>query len=296
MSDLSKIFATKKEREDFWISIAVILLFAFFILRFTGCFDKEPIEPISAATAIVEDNTVDTDTDNDGIIDAIDKCPTLAGVSANSGCPLDMDGDGIYDINDKCPKFKGTVNTNGCPPDSDDDGVHDGLDKCPELAGLNTVDGCPVIADADGDGIADEIDQCPNLAGIAANAGCPEVKVDQEDLQTILVAAKEVKFKTGSAALLPTSMAKLNEILEVMKKYPRYKLRIEGHTDNQGDDKDNLILSRARAKTCYDVLVSNGVKARRLIHKGFGEKKPVDTNDTKEGQTNNRRVEFHFQY
>lgn len=298
MSDLPNVFENKRERQDFWIAIAVILLFAFIMLRMTGCWDKTPLdnEPLVAATVAVDDNTIDSDADNDGIIDALDKCPNLAGVSANSGCPLDSDNDGIYDADDKCPTFAGSERLNGCPPDSDKDGVHNGIDKCPKIAGTLSNDGCPEINDADGDGIADEVDKCPTLAGIAANNGCPEVKVDEADLNTILVAAKEVKFKTGSAALLPTSLQKLNDILAVMKKYPKYKLRIEGHTDSQGDDTKNLELSKARAKTCYDVLVSNGVKARRLVHKGFGEKRPIDTNDTPQGQRNNRRVEFHFQY
>lgn len=109
------------------------------------------------------------DTDGDGVADATDKCPTVAGKGAD-GCPLpvDSDGDGVVDDRDKCPQQAGK-SADGCPPDSDGDGVADDSDKCPQQAG-NGPDGCPL--DSDSDGVIDDQDKCPNLAGKGAD-GCP---------------------------------------------------------------------------------------------------------------------------
>ena len=92
------------------------------------------------------------DTDNDGVIDKEDSCPTVAGVEAFKGCP-DTDLDGIQDSEDACPTEAGTPEMNGCP-DRDGDGVADGSDACPDDAGIKILGGCP---DTDGDGVADKM-------------------------------------------------------------------------------------------------------------------------------------------
>ncbi len=112
------------------------------------------------------------DSDNDGIEDSKDKCPDVAGPIDLMGCP-DSDGDGVADVEDKCPNLSGLVSNGGCPAaDSDKDGVPDDKDKCPDIAGPTSTMGCP---DSDGDGVADFEDKCPNLVGIASNHGCPGV-------------------------------------------------------------------------------------------------------------------------
>ena len=73
---------------------------------------------------------------------------------------------------------------------------------------------------------------------------------------------------------------------------PDYRLKINGHTDNSGEDKTNQALSERRAKTCYDYLVSKGIAANRVTSAGFGETKPVADNKTSAGRKQNRRVEF----
>jgi OOP family OmpA-OmpF porin len=72
------------------------------------------------------------------------------------------------------------------------------------------------------------------------------------------------------------------------------KVRIEGHTDNQGDDAHNDKLSVERALAVKTWLVSQGVAAERLVAVGFGEKRPVADNSTEEGRAQNRRTEFHI--
>lgn len=111
------------------------------------------------------------DTDNDGIKDADDKCPTEFGTIKHGGCPIpDTDNDGINDDEDQCPNVSGTIN--GCP-DRDGDKIADHKDACPELFGLARLNGCP-IPDSDNDGFNDEVDRCPKEYG--KNNGCPEKK------------------------------------------------------------------------------------------------------------------------
>jgi outer membrane protein OmpA-like peptidoglycan-associated protein len=221
------------------------------------------------------------DTDNDGFPDKSDKCPNEAGTLA--GCP-DSDNDGIADKDDKCPKVAGLAKFNGCP-DTDGDGVIDSEDDCPELAG--NVKGCP---DTDGDGIVDPKDKCPKLFGVAANNGCPEIK---KEVKEILTKAMEgVYFDTNLSKIKKVSFKVLDNVVTVMKNNPDYKLQIDGHTDNVGDDAKNLQLSKDRAKAVKDYLVSKKVDAGRLFSEGYGETKPKATNDTKDGRAKNRRVEF----
>ncbi len=104
---------------------------------------------------------------------------------------------------------------------------------------------------------------------------------------------KEIKFKTGTAELLPES----DEALGVIKKYLADKsyislLRIEAHTDNSGNAEANQTLSEKRAEAVSDKLVALGVDCNRLLPVGFGDTKPVATNSTAEGKAQNSRISF----
>ena len=70
------------------------------------------------------------------------------------------------------------------------------------------------------------------------------------------------------------------------------KIEIGGHTDNQGNDEYNMNLSLERAKSVYNYLISKGISADRMSYKGYGETKPIASNDTEEGRQLNRRTEF----
>jgi outer membrane protein OmpA-like peptidoglycan-associated protein len=115
-------------------------------------------------------------------------------------------------------------------------------------------------------------------------------------LQPIEVGAvvnlKSVLFYMGTTALLEESYPELNAIVDFLKNNPKVEIQLEGHTDNRGDAKKNLILSQQRVDRIRNYLVSNGIGARRIKGKGFGGSKPIATNDSEEVRKLNRRVEF----
>lgn len=229
------------------------------------------------------------DTDGDGVIDADDKCPTVAGIASLKGCP-DKDGDGIADGDDKCPDVAGLVKYGGCPiPDTDKDGINDEQDKCVTVAGVARYQGCPV-PDTDGDGVNDEEDKCINTAGPASNFGCPEIK--QAVIDKINYAAKNIFFATGSSKLLAKSFKPLNEVVKLLGEDASLKLSIDGHTDSQGKPDKNQALSESRAAAVKAYLASKGIDESRLTSTGFGQDKPVADNKTAAGRAKNRRVEL----
>ena len=101
-----------------------------------------------------------------------------------------------------------------------------------------------------------------------------------------------IKFDINKATLKPESMGPINRIYKLMQKQPDLKFSIEGHTDSDGNNALNLKLSKARAKTVMNKLISMGIDKSRLKYTGYGESKPIDNNSTPEGKANNRRVEF----
>ena len=234
---------------------------------------------------------VDKDTDGDGIFDSRDKCPTVPGVAKYEGCPVpDTDKDGIFDDKDKCPEMAGYPELDGCPyPDRDKDGVTDNKDRCPDEPGSTKNDGCP-ITDRDNDGVPDATDRCPDEPGPVSNQGCPEIK--EEVMQKTAAIAKSIYFDLNSAKLQRKSYGPLDELVQILKDNPSYKLAIESHTDNSGTNEYNQKLSNNRSATVMNYLVRKGIDASRLTASGYGEEKPIATNDTKEGKALNRRSEL----
>ena len=99
-------------------------------------------------------------------------------------------------------------------------------------------------------------------------------------------------FDYDKAELLVESQEELNRLAEFLTSNPSVKIRIEGHTDNRGSREYNLRLSEERAKAVYQYLIDKGIHAANLKWIGYGESKPVSTNETEEGMQKNRRVEF----
>jgi len=257
-----------------------------------------------------------TDTDGDGIYDKDDACPEVAGLEAFNGCP-DADGDGIEDSKDSCPNEAGSKEMNGCP-DADGDGVADKDDACPNEAGLPALAGCPDAdsdgvadkddacpseagpaankgcpwPDTDGDGVLDKDDTCPDVAGTVANAGCPEVTAEvQKQLNDY---ARTILFDTGKSSIKAESTSVMVDIITILKEYPNAKFTVEGHTDSVGSEKLNQSLSESRALSVKEFLVDKGIEEFRLSAVGYGEAKPISTNNTRSGRKQNRRVEINL--
>ena len=122
-----------------------------------------------------------------------------------------------------------------------------------------------------------------------------EVTADASSLSSEIektgrVAVYGITFDTGKATILPASEQVLGEIAKLLQNSPDLKLRVEGHTDNQGTAASNQVLSERRAKAVVAWLTAHGIDASRLTAQGFGQTKPVADNSTDEGRAKNRRV------
>ena len=121
-----------------------------------------------------------------------------------------------------------------------------------------------------------------------------QLSVNQAEQQIIDKALKNriIEFESGSAVLAASGTQILDEMAVALNKVGGKKVKIIGHTDSSGDDAMNMKLSQERAASVKSYLVSKGIDASRMSTAGFGETKPVASNETKEGKSMNRRVEF----
>jgi OOP family OmpA-OmpF porin len=183
---------------------------------------------------------------------------------------LDSDGDGVVDRLEQCPDTpKGaTVDAAGCPSDSDRDGILDGLDQCADTPAGARVDsvGCPIVTSLQEQALVDD--------GIIRLAN--------------------LHFSSGKAEIHPDDFPVLDEVGEILVRWPMAQIEIGGHTDAQGSDEKNQLLSEQRAQAVRDYLATKfaDLGAERLTVKGHGETQPVADNATPEGRAQNRRVEF----
>ncbi len=260
--------------------------------------DQCPFTP-KEAYGMIDSVGCPLDTDKDGVPDYLDKCPDTKPEAVafvdSVGCDKDTDMDGVPDYLDKCPDTKpeavAFVDSLGCDKDTDMDGVPDYLDKCPDTKpeAVAFVDSVGCDKDTDKDGVADYMDECPTVPGPAENKGCPVI---QKEVRNLLQKAMQgIQFETGKAVIKPVSFSLLNKIAVIFIDHPEYVVEIQGHTDNTGKVQLNKTLSQKRADAVLKFLQDAGVK-NQMTAVGFGSERPIATNDTKEGRTLNRRVEF----
>ena len=253
------------------------------------------------------DGCPEADNDQDGVGDTEDSCPgvdedlsngfidvaeDLDGFEDGDGCPeLDNDGDMIPDATDVCP---------GTDADKEDDFAV----VAEDVDNFEDDDGCPEL-DNDSDSIVDTVDECPGSdADVADNFvqaaesfngyldedGCPDIfVVTCEQLEI----DERVFFETDRDVIRERSFDLLNGVANVLNANLDITLvHVEGHTDSSASDEYNLDLSQRRAASVVRYLVERGVDPARLAPMGYGESRPVSTNDTEEGMADNRRVEF----
>jgi outer membrane protein OmpA-like peptidoglycan-associated protein len=106
------------------------------------------------------------------------------------------------------------------------------------------------------------------------------------------IALRNVFFATGRSEVKVDSYAELDRLIQLMQDVPSLKIELSGHTDNVGSESLNQKLSQKRAEAVRAYLVARKVDGSRVTAIGYGDQKPVDSNDTKEGRANNRRTEF----
>ena len=275
-----------------------------------------------------EDGCPDPDNDGDAVPDVTDgkveggfgDCrdnpEDKDGFQDEDGCPdPDNDGDGLPDAGDACPNEPedkdGFEDDNGCPDlDNDKDGVPDvtdgqvenGFGNCrdnPEdKDGFQDEDGCP-DPDNDGDGLLDANDKCPDQPEtkneFEDEDGCPDTKQQNVKVtEDAIVILQKVFFAVDRDIIKKESYGILNEVATVLRENAWItSIRVDGHTDSDGNAAYNTDLSQRRAASVVRYLVDKGgVEASRLAAKGFGPSVPIADNKTKEGKAANRRVEF----
>lgn len=176
--------------------------------------------------------------------------------------------------------------------DADKDGVNDNVDQCKDSSAGATVNSSGCELDTDKDGISNGKDQCPNTAmGAKVDSnGCAE-KLTQTETITL-----NVTFATSSDTLTNNFMSEIEKVALFMRKYASVTTVIEGYTDSRGTAEFNKTLSQARAESVLSILVDQfGIDSQRLRAKGYGEEKPIASNDTAEGRQKNRRVSAVFE-
>ncbi len=160
-------------------------------------------------------------------------------------------------------------------------------------------------ADSDKDGVSDYFDKCPNTPDTAKvdGSGCPlpqlqpppppaqTVVITEEDKRIVNEAIKDLQFDFGKATIRSSSYPSLDRVADILVK-KNFSLKLAGHTDNVGSGDANMKLSKDRAESVKDYLVSKGANPSRIEATGYGETQPIASNKTAAGRQKNRRVEF----
>ncbi|MCA9540188.1 MAG: OmpA family protein [Myxococcales bacterium] len=271
------------------------------------------------------------DFDGDRIADRADRCPEVPGVRAEQGCPapvlahrtevvvekrsVDQDDDGVLDVSDQCPLLAedrdGFRDDDGCPDDDNDlDLLADRFDADPlgpeDWDGFEDADGIPDL-DNDRDGVADFRDACPNEPGgpdgcgdplPAATPGAEGLAVASGPAAPLVLGrtlhpARPILFAFANPALDPESGPLLDGLAAYLRAHPELRrVEVGVHVDAMGSRRWKHWLSWERALSVTAALVDRGVESARLVPRGYGPDVPVQTNATKQGRFENRRVEL----
>ncbi len=297
--------------------------------EFQGCPDRDGDKIIDKQDACPDDPGIPEfngcpDKDGDKIMDKEDDCPDEAGLPEFKGCP-DRDLDGVMDKIDECPDKPGPATNNGCPEikliliDAQGNTLRTAIQA---KDGSFSFDELPtdefVIFSLEGENTEVYMEVKVMVGGIAKkalrdskdkyfrfiilkpadNKLKPEdnkdvaIKLNVEEAEVLKKAFDNLEFATAKDIIKTESLASLDELAALMKKKPNWRLKISGHTDNQGKPATNLKLSEKRAKAVQNYLISKGIAADKFKAEWFGSKKPIADNKTEAGRQKNRRVEM----
>lgn len=137
--------------------------------------------------------------------------------------------------------------------------------------------------DKDSDGVTDSLDACADTRAL--------YPVDTQGCDLFAGKLENVEFKPDAYDLNEASKQALDQLVERMQEHPDVVLAVSGHTDNRGNARYNLELSKKRVLAVVHYLVRNGINGRRLLPHGYGESRPLFSNATDEGRGRNRRIE-----
>jgi len=112
------------------------------------------------------------------------------------------------------------------------------------------------------------------------------------DKEYVQVSVKDVNFRSGSAQLDPIELSRLKPVIDTLNQHTNTRVHVEGHTDSDGTNHYNQQLSENRAKNVAFHLMDNGINVNRIATYGFGEDRPIASNETAMGKRQNRRVTF----
>ncbi|MCX5868050.1 MAG: OmpA family protein, partial [Proteobacteria bacterium] len=235
------------------------------------------------------------DRDNDGIRDDVDKCPdepeTLNGYQDNDGCPDIVPKATIRAmvLNEATDKpFIGTVKVRVKETGQEftfnlADGIFN-LDL--KDAGTYKLE----IALVGGETKNLQVTTLPGqIYPLILKTSKPPDIIRIEKHKLIL---PPIFFETGKAVIMEKSYPVLDSVAIFMKDRSNMKISIEGHTDSTFEENYNLKLSQDRAASVRQYLIDHGIDASRSASIGYGQARPIATNDTEEGRSQNRRVEF----
>jgi outer membrane protein OmpA-like peptidoglycan-associated protein len=130
------------------------------------------------------------------------------------------------------------------------------------------------------------------IAAASSLAEVEQLLVDNKSIVGKQFVLTDVKFQSGKHTIVSSSYAYLNKIAALLKENDSIKIHLKGHTDSDGDDENNFILSQKRAKSVSAYFIKKGVKNQGITYEGYGESRSIATNETKEGKGLNRRVEL----
>lgn len=265
-----------------------------------------------AARGFVDKNGCPVDSDDDGVLDYLDLCPDTPvearGFVDINGCLIDADDDGVADYMDECKDTpfaaRGMVDHRGCPLDSDFDGIPDYLDDCPRVPGSAEFRGCPEIKkevrlliqkaaqtiqfrkdtlgiESSSFGILNEVVTVlnQNPAYYLQIQGHTDNVIRRSQLKADSIVA------TNAGAV---GVDTISQRLPVLTN----KIVLTENELQKNDSATKVNISEEYAKLVKQYFISKGIEDKRLLVKGFGDTKPVASNETEAGRSKNRRVEL----